>query len=450
MGNLNERQLGGVRAMIEAAPDSAIRALQATLSAGLERNPSMLQIQAMVAAEATDRHNRHLVFAAVAPLCRPGRQGAGGLRFPAAALNQLWKGLKQEAAPEVQAAVAAAHPSDPSLAPSYGAIDQLCLRAAGGLRTQRNPGYAAAGGALERVSPEAPEAFAACLDLAPVARAALERLPEWLGRITEERAAAARLAFKDATAIAEDAGPRLLEILYAHLEEPWSVLRLVCAVMQRPTDRYAATSELATFGERLLEDIDARLQEVSTLTAQSGTDAAGAAGRQVRAASQELHEFEDCLDLAPDGPWGSCLIRQKRTLAQAVEGRLKAVEAEVAQALPLQSSGFRKATRGHPKLTADPDPQLVERARTLLTFMHEVRNCADRFGFGALWNKTAESLVSRLDSYIEDLLEKLRVGEEGENLERVRLYLDVAAEFMGLCSDDKAAQIVRRRVAAAA
>ncbi len=82
--------------------------------------------------------------------------------------------------------------------------------------------------------------------------------------------------------------------------------------------------------------------------------------------------------------------------------------------------------------------------------MHEVRISADRFGFGALWNKTAEALTSRLDIYIEDLLEKLRAGEEGEELERVRLYLDVAAEFMGLASDDKAAQIVRRRMAAAA
>lgn len=450
MGQLTERQLASVRAMIEACPDSALAALGATLSVGSERNQSMRQIQAMVSDESADRRSRRIVFAAVAPLCRPSRPGAQGLSFPAAALAQLWRGLKREAAKDVQTAVAALLAAEGETPRPWPEIDALCLQASGGLRTRRNPGYAAAAEILERASPDGPECFAACLDLAPIARAALERLPEWLGRVTEERAAAARLAFKDATAVAEDAGPRLLEILYAHLDEPWSVLRLVCAVMHRPTDRYVATSELASFGERLLDDIDRRLQLVGTLQPDAGAEAGRAAGLEIRAASLEISEFDDCLELTPDGPWGSRLTRQRRALAQTVESRLKTVEAEVAAALPLQSSGFRKATRGHPRLTQDPEPRQVERARALLTFMHEVRISADRFGFGALWNKTAEALTSRLDIYIEDLLEKLRAGEEGEELERVRLYLDVAAEFMGLASDDKAAQIVRRRMAAAA
>lgn len=436
--------------MLGAASDSALKALEATLAAGGDRHASMRAIQQMLAAEISDRQSRQLVFATIAPLCRPVSQGAGGLRFPAAALGHVWKGLKQEAAAEVQAAVLAALDAGSEAAAPTGPLDALCVQAAGGLRARRNAGYAAAAAVLERSAPDGPEAFAACLDLAPVARAALERLPEWLGRVTEERAAAARLAFRDATAVAEDAGPRLLEILFSHLEEPWSVLRLVCAVMHRPADRYVATSELASFGERLLDDVDRRLELVSGLVADAGRDAAIRAGQEVRAATLEMAEFEDCLELAPDGPWGARLLRQKRSLAQAVEGRLKAVEGELAAALPLASSGFRKATRGHPKLTADPDPRLAERARTLLSFMHEVRASADRFGYGALWNKTAESLIGRLDSYIEDLLDKLRSGEEGEMSERVRLYLDIAAEFMGLVADDKAAQIVRRRVAAAA
>ena len=64
--------------------------------------------------------------------------------------------------------------------------------------------------------------------------------------------------------------------------------------------------------------------------------------------------------------------------------------------------------------------------------------------------RAAEDVQVRLDAYVEDLLEKLRAAEEEDNLDRVRTFLDVAAEFMGLASDDKAAQIVRRRVAAAA
>ena len=69
---------------------------------------------------------------------------------------------------------------------------------------------------------------------------------------------------------------------------------------------------------------------------------------------------------------------------------------------------------------------------------------------GGLWTKVSEAVQARLDTYVQDLLDKLRVAEEGENLERIRVFLDIAAEFMGLVTDDKAAQIVRRRVAAAA
>ena len=140
----------------------------------------------------------------------------------------------------------------------------------------------------------------------------------------------------------------------------------------------------------------------------------------------------------------------------AVEGRLKAAEAEVAAALPVKSPGLRKSgVRGHPRLNADPDLRHVERARAFLNLLHEVRPAAERLGFGSLWNKTSEQVRNRLDTYIEDLLEKLRAHEDeteidAEELARARVFLDLAAEFLGLVSDDKAAQIVRRRMAAAA
>src|SRR6185503_6597795 len=140
-------------------------------------------------------------------------------------------------------------------------------------------------------------------------------------RLNEERTAAARIAFRDATAIAEDAGPRLLEILYAHLEEPWAILRLVSAVMHRPGDKYVANSELAVFGERLLDDVDAKLARVSALNADMGRIGGLEAGAAVRVASQEIQEFDECVDLSPSGPWGSRLMRQKKALVLAVEGR---------------------------------------------------------------------------------------------------------------------------------
>jgi hypothetical protein len=449
MGQLSESQIATVRALLTVAPDGAVRDLEATLASGSERHGTMRAIHTIIAAEALDRRARNAVLRPIVPLCTSTSRTLGGITFPAAGLRGVWKGLKQAGGANLALALAAADQRYLETPPEE-VYDDLCTEAAAGLRARANEAYAAAAEALEQASSGGAELFAAYLDVTPVARAALDRMHEWLGRLNDERIAAARVAFRDATAIAEDAGPRLLEILYAHLEEPWAVLRLISAVMQRPGDRFVASTELAVFGDRLLDDIDAHLKRVAAFDADRGRAGGLVAGQSVRTAALEIHEFDESMDLAPEGPWGSRLTRQRRTLVQAVEGRLKAVESEMAAALPLQSAGNRRSgLHGQPRLTADPDPRQVQRAMAFLSFMVDVRGAGERLGFGALWGRTTEQVQGRLDTYVEDLLEKLRAGE-GDNLDRVRAYLDVAAEFMGVMSDERAAQIVRRRMAAAA
>ena len=449
MGHLSESRLATVRALLTSAPDYAVRDLETTLASGSDRHDVMRMIHAMVAAEALDRRARNATFGPITPLCSSARKRLGGVAFPSTALAGVWRGLKIDGGRSVDLALAGADSRsfDP---PADEVYDQLCAAAAAGLRARANEGYAAAAAALEKGSGEGVEAFAAYLDVIPVARSALNHMHDWLGRLNDERIASARLTYRDAVAIAEDSGPRLLEILYAHLDEPWAILRLVSAVMQRPDDRFVASSELAMFGDRLLEDIDAQLKQVSAFDSDRGREGGDIAGAAVRIAAQEIQEFDESLDLSPDGPWGARLTRQRKALVHAVEGRLRSVEAEVAAALPVKSAGFhRKGLRGHPRLTTDPDARQVQRALAFLSLLKEVRPAAERLGFGALWAKTFEQVQMRLDTYIEDLLETLRAGE-GDNLERVRPFLEIAAELMGVLSDERAAQLVRRRVAAAA
>ena len=66
--------------------------------------------------------------------------------------------------------------------------------------------------------------------------------------------------------------------------------------------------------------------------------------------------------------------------------------------------------------------------------------------------RVLESIFSNMDQYVEDLLEQLRSDEEpGTQIQhhRARAYLEVVAGFNALARDEKAAQIVRRRAAAA-
>jgi hypothetical protein len=107
-----------------------------------------------------------------------------------------------------------------------------------------------------------------------------------------------------------------------------------------------------------------------------------------------------------------------------------------------------RTLKGVPQLAHDPDPELVERAATLLSFAGELRSSAAAGGFAASRAKVLESVENRIDSYVEDVLADLHAAD-GVDTDRARAFLEVAAELCGLARDERAAQIVRRRAAAA-
>ena len=445
MGLMSESKLEMVRALIGQAPDSAIRSLLLALSADEGHDEGLTRVHAMIEAEASDRRARNMAFSPIAPLCvEPGP--FTGLCFPPRTLSLIWKALKTEAPEEIRAAKALAadwraEESSPEL------FDRLCARAAARLELG---GGAFASAAEAADTGAGREALAACLDIAPVTRRALDQMPEWLGRMTSEKAAKLRLAYRDAVAVADDAGPRFFEMLAAHLTEPWLILRVISGVMDRPNETYLAGSELAGFGERVLADIDRRLAEVVAFKSTSGRQTAHAVAAAVHTITIQIAEIEQSINLTPEGPWGRRLAVQKHALATSIEGHLKAANDAVHIALPVQTKRMGpRAAKGIPRLTHDPDPVLVEKAATLLTFMSEVRASAPAGGFASARAKTLESLEHRLDTYVEDVLEEIRTPDGAVDPERARAYLEIAAEFCGLARDEKSAQIVRRRAAAA-
>jgi hypothetical protein len=443
MGQISEARLDVVRGLIAQAPDAAVRNLLRALSADGGHDEGLTSIQHLVEAEAADRRARNMTFAPIAPLCCiPGPFTR--LSFPPRTLALIWKAAKAETPDQVAEAKALAANWRPENSPAV--FDAICTRTAERLRT--------GGGAFEPVVESAnagggAEALAGCLDIAEVTRRALNQMPEWLGRMTSEKAAKVRLAYRDAVAVAEDAGPRLFEMLAAHLSEPWLILRVISGVMDKPAEGYLSASEHASFPERVLDDIDRRLAELSAFKAQAGRDAAMTAAQCVQIATTEVSEVEQSIALTPEGIWGKRLARQRKALAATIEAHLRAVDAAVGQALPLQTVRMGpRSRRGVPKLVQDPDPALKETASALLIFVAEVRASAAVGGFASARAKALEVVDARLESYVEDLLEEIR-GGESPDLPRARAYLEVAAELCGLARDEKAAQIVRRRAAAA-
>src|SRR6185312_3330935 len=402
MTQLSEVKIALVKGLIEQAPDLAVQSLLAALRADSRHDESLTVVQRMIEVEAADRRARNLVFGPIAPLCAVAGPFSG-LSFPPRALALTWKALKETSPDEVAAAKSmAARWGGPDCTPEL--FDALCARAASGLRAGE-AAFGAAAAAADQGGGRG--SLAACLDIAPVARRALDQMPEWLGRMTSEKAANLRLAYRDAVAIAEDAGPRFFEMLAAHLAEPWLILRVISGVMDRPGEAYVSGSELASFGERVLADIERRLGEVTAFKASAGREAARAVAQAVHVATTEIAELEQSVALTPEGSWGRRLARQKKTLATTIETHLKDTDAAVGHALPLQTVRIGPRTqRGVPRLTRDPDRAEVERAATLLTFMSEVRSSAPAGGFASARAKALESLEHRLDTYVEAVLEE--------------------------------------------
>ncbi|MDR3507101.1 MAG: hypothetical protein P4L64_04305 [Caulobacteraceae bacterium] len=445
MSNLSDSQTTILRSIFSSAPDSAVASLESALSGEVERGGPMAAVHALVAREAVERRLRSLIFAPLAPLCK--NHGGPYPRFSSKVLTLLCQALRETTPAGIRAAEAIGPLEDEEdRIYAAGVFDNLCRIAARGLRND-TPAFAAARALLEGAEADGVEKFLHYLDLTPLARGALNHLPDWLGRLTNERAVAIRIAYKDAVDVAEDDGPRLLDILCAHMGEPWKVLHLISAIMDRPTDRFAAGSEVARFGEYFMDDIDQRLNQFRNFDLDGGRAGGMAAAANLHTASLEIAEFEGSLELSRDGLWGARVARQKQSLAQLAETRLAQIDKAVDKALPLLLVKFGKGLRGFPKLTEDPQPMMLRRAESLLAFYEQSRAGANQSGYGSARAKAGERLDERLDQYVEDLLE-MRRGDEVENMDRVRRYLEAAAQLIGVAKGDKAAQLVRRRAAA--
>lgn len=440
MAAIAAHKLQIIRTLVETAPDAALRSLELALS-GAGAQGALALVRGLVESETASRFVRNNVLAPVVPLC--GRRVQNGVSFPGPVLPRLWNALKAVAPERIDEAAAKCNPWDlENGVPEV--FDELCKIAAVGLRDPENATFDSVRSLCD------PEHLALCLQVAPIARTCLPKLAEWVSRMSEERAFAAKLAYRDACRISDDAGPLLLDMLSAHLPDDWRIMRVISAVMDRPTDRYLASSEVREFGERILAEIDASIARIETFDFADGEKAGREAAQGAHRAQLQIVEFQQSVDVAKDGPWGKRLARHKQLMAKVCEQRMDQADKELEKALPTRpvSMMSKKGNKGAARLTEEPDQAMILRAQGALAFIAELRSCADKAGYGASRNKVLEKLNSRLDPYIEDVLHVARTGDGGDSGLAVK-YLDVAAGFIAFTRDDKTAEIVRRRAAAA-
>lgn len=442
MTALSERKIAIVRTLVESAPDRVVGSLRQALSETAE-DSALGSVRRLVESEAYDRSLRNYILQPIALMCVGAGDDPHRMTFPARVLGLLWRGLRANQ----EAAIATIRDAEQDETPPHEvamAYDQLSIAAAAGLRARELDAYRLAAEACDAGRPGGADLLAACLDMGPVVRQAVQRLPEWLAHPGGETTAAARLAYKDAVEIADDAGPRFFQMLAAQMAHPWMVLRVISAVMDKPTERYMADSELAGFGESLLTEIDTTLASIAGLKGDAGPATGRAVAKLAELAVQQITEIETSIDLSRDHGWGARVHKQRASLASVVEGRLREAEKVAMEALPMQPGRNARIRRQIPRLTPGPDSKLVTRAMTLLSFSEELRTAANYGGFSSTRNKLIEKLGEYIDHYVDDVVDAVR-ADEVEDREAVAGFLAAAADFSQLLRGDKAGDLIRRR-----
>ncbi|CAN5341255.1 hypothetical protein BH09PSE2_BH09PSE2_03590 [soil metagenome] len=448
MSGLSADKAAALVHMVRSLPDGRLRTLRDALASqapGGWADPVLRAAEA----ETADRRLRDSVLYEFAALCGP-REVAS--RFPVARFvaAAVWETLKITAPGRIAASAQAVAAREPALFdPASLALVEIA--AAGLLAGEGAFGPLAA--KLE-ASPGGADRVTRYLRLVPIARAALPRATSWLKRAGQEDVSALSLALSDASALCQDGGPLLIELLSSAFADRWTALRLSSALMDKPSEVFMAGSEFAGFAEAVLDQVDEAVTMVRDFDGTRGREGGAAVAAATERAIDGLSELEHWVQLDREKPWGRRTAAQRRALSLAAEARLKEAENALALALPIQS--FRpgmKAVRGRPRLGAPADLMAVARAEALLTYVDETRRAAMKGGFGTLRGKVVEALDTRLSTYVDDLLDMLHTPDPDvtpEMTDEMRERLELAADLLGLVRDAGATQIVRRRMAAAA
>ncbi len=447
MSVIADKRLTLLRGLVKTLPQSSLRSLE--LALGVTKDEALIEVRDLISIELEFRHAKDAVFAPFLPLFETRADALNAVEFPYWLVDNLWRALEAhetELYQQARFAMRGLRSDDPT------PVVFFRLVTAGAKILRENPDEIlpkkAARGDAEEVSE-----FANYLDLHRIVRNALAKLPEFMGRIDAEKAAALRLMFKDACAISEEGGYRFMETLFANLEDGAQIIKFIVTVSDRPNDRFLAESELADFGERILERIEEGLADLRAFMGgkgggkgKGGEDLCGAGDRVAKSLSQ-LQSFAHYIELSRDGPWGKRVAEAHKQIAELVEQQLKGAEKIFEETLPMKTERiYGRIKKDVPRTEKPPKPEVVARAMNTASFVRDVRNTANAGGFASLHAKTHQALESQLDAYFEALLE-LANGEDPFDSEQVMVAFEMVTDLMeALCGEEKAV-VGRRRIA---
>lgn len=388
-----------------------------------------------------ERRRREGALGPLSPMFRERMDGIEALTFPAQILPRLWA-VAREGELDLLERLDKEGPE----ASLVG--DRLCLAAAAAVRDRPEAVWPTS---LSSETREAGlEALAGCLDLAHLARKALNHLESWLGRPDGDSLAELRLLIRDASAIHEDGAPRLIDILFAHLKDAALVLRLVTQTSgSAGRDDFLSGSEMAVFVERLIAGVEVRAARVAAF--RPGPEA----GPEAEAALEDIHwctatlgELDVTLRMQPGSAWGQDVREARLKVARRLTETIRSAPKTVEAALPMTRAALAgRMTRKVPDLNCDPASAALATAGVQLRLLGGLRPAAAVFGCESDRKQQADALTEMLSRYADEAFDLIHGGEV-EDPDRALALMEAVARLLTHLDAQEAARTVRRRAAA--
>jgi hypothetical protein len=432
-----------LKGLVRTLPQAALRSLEMAL--GLTNDAKMVEVRDLITVEMEFRQVREAVFAPYMPLFRSRDDGLAGVTFAPWIVNALWSALEKNESDlhaQAQFAFRSLRPEDPTPVVFFRLVTAAAHICHAAPETILPPDADAEACA-------AVAEFGHYLDLHRLARQVLARLDDFMGRIDADKAAALRVLFSDASDLDIQGGTRLLEIIFANLDDGSQIIKFVAIVSDRPNDRFLAMSELADFGTRILDRIETDLTGLKAFMSGrgQGCDDPGAAGDRVAQCLGQLQAFGHYVELTRGGPWGNRVSEAQKTIAGLVEHQFKSAEKALEGVMPMRVERvYGRVKKEVPDYARAPSEEILTRAHGVLVFIRKVRPIAMSGGFASLHARTAEACELTLDAYFTELL-ALANGEEPFDAEQLLGGFERITDLMeALCGEEKG-QLARRRVA---
>lgn len=441
MAGLSVAHRSALAALLARCGDPVLRAVAGAVAP--LPGERAIELRAMLTEEMRDRRRRSLVFAPLAPMFRPRADRVTAMTFPAEVLPRLWR-VASEREPQLLPRL----DDEDEESDAVAVANRICQAAASVVRDRPDLIWPA------DLEPEAREDgladLAACLDLAHLARRAMPSIEVWLKRPDGDQLAELRLLVKDAAAIHTDGARRLVEMLFAHLEDAVLVLRIVTrtsGVAER--EGFLSASELADFVDRLLDGVSVRAARLAAYTPRLDAEELRRVVGDLDWCANVLGELDVTLTLDPGSPWGKSVRDARLKLADWLSGLMRAADKAVDKALPLtrvQIAG--RMSRKAPLLTAPGRGDEVDVALALLRLMGAARGASATFGCESDRRALEEALQARLTDYADQVLLMVNDGEAPDEDHALRLVA-VAARYLEEIGARDPARTVRRRAAVA-